>query len=100
MKRYYETRVQELKDDVLTAVARLAWEDRLEGRELLDVPEQTVELADSLGATTPQLVTRFLYPEARSGLVLPLYRAHRQSLPVLLLLFTVTVSLSAPQTAR
>ena len=39
---------------------------------LLDVPEQTVELADSLGATTPQLVTRFLYPEARSGLVLSL----------------------------
>ena len=42
MKRYYETRVQELKDEVLTAVARLAWEERLEGRELLDVPEQII----------------------------------------------------------
>ncbi|GAA3071269.1 MULTISPECIES: methionine ABC transporter permease [Actinomycetes] len=39
---------------------------------LLDVPRQTVELADSLGASTLQLVTRFLYPEARSGLVLSL----------------------------
>lgn len=42
MKRHYETRVQELKDGVLTAVARLAWEERLEGRELLDVPEQII----------------------------------------------------------
>lgn len=42
MKRHYETRVQELKDSVLTAVARLAWEERLDGRELLDVPEQII----------------------------------------------------------
>ena len=39
---------------------------------LLDVPEQTVELARSLGASPLQLVTRFLYSEARSGLVLSL----------------------------
>ncbi|GAA1184860.1 methionine ABC transporter permease [Nesterenkonia xinjiangensis] len=39
---------------------------------LLDVPRQTVELADALGASTLQLITRFLYPEARSGLVLSL----------------------------
>jgi len=39
---------------------------------LVDVPRATVELADSLGANTLQLVTRFLYPEARSGLVLSL----------------------------
>ena len=39
---------------------------------LLDVPEQTVELARSLGAGPFQLVTRFLYSEARSGLVLSL----------------------------
>lgn len=39
---------------------------------LVEVPQATVELADSLGASTLQLVTRFLYPEARSGLVLSL----------------------------
>ena len=36
------------------------------------MPEQTVELARSLGASPLQLVTRFLYSEARSGLVLSL----------------------------
>ena len=28
--RHYETSVQELKDKVLTAVARLAWNDKLQ----------------------------------------------------------------------
>lgn len=42
MNRHYETSVQELKDSVLTAVARLAWEERLEGREILDIPEQII----------------------------------------------------------
>ncbi len=40
--RHYETAVQELKDKALTAVARLAWNDRLGGREVLDVPEQII----------------------------------------------------------
>ncbi|WP_341853784.1 methionine ABC transporter permease [Brachybacterium sp. GPGPB12] len=45
---------------------------RFSEQTLLDVPEQTVELARSLGASPLQLVTRFLYSEARSGLVLSL----------------------------
>lgn len=45
---------------------------RFSEQTLLDVPEQTVELARSLGAGPLQLVIRFLYSEARSGLVLSL----------------------------
>ena len=39
---------------------------------LLDVPRRVVDLAHVLGASTFGMVTRFLYPEARSGLVLSL----------------------------
>ena len=39
--RVFETSVQELKDEVLTAVARLAWEDRLQ-TGILDIPEQII----------------------------------------------------------
>lgn len=42
MIRHYETRVQELKDSVLTAVARLAWNDRLQSGDLMDIPEQII----------------------------------------------------------
>lgn len=42
MVRHYETRVQELKDSVLTAVARLAWNGRLDSGDLLDIPEQII----------------------------------------------------------
>ncbi|MGP9539194.1 methionine ABC transporter permease [Brachybacterium sp. AOP43-C2-M15] len=45
---------------------------RFSEQTLLDVPETTIELARSLGASPLQLVTRFLYSEARSGLVLSL----------------------------
>ncbi len=44
--RVFETRVQELKDGVLTAVARLAWEDRLQSG-ILDVPEQIIPGPDA-----------------------------------------------------
>ena len=40
--RHYETRVQELKDSVLTAVARLAWNDRLQSGDIMDIPEQII----------------------------------------------------------
>ncbi len=39
--REFETRVQELKADVLRSVARLAWEDRLQ-TGILDIPEQII----------------------------------------------------------
>ncbi|MDN5821844.1 MAG: ABC transporter permease [Brachybacterium sp.] len=45
---------------------------RFSEQTLLDVPEQTIELARSLGAGPLQLIGLFLYPEARSGLVLSL----------------------------
>lgn len=40
--RHYETQVQVLKDKVLTAVARLAWSDRLQTGDLLDIPEEVI----------------------------------------------------------
>ncbi|MGO2047547.1 MAG: methionine ABC transporter permease [Brachybacterium tyrofermentans] len=45
---------------------------RFSEQTLLDVPEQTIELARSLGASPWQMVTRFVFSEARSGLVLSL----------------------------
>ncbi|MGP5626694.1 methionine ABC transporter permease [Brachybacterium alimentarium] len=45
---------------------------RFSEQTLLDVPEQTIELARSLGAGPWQMVTRFVFSEARSGLVLSL----------------------------
>ena len=40
--RHYETRVQQLKDSVLTSVARLAWHDRLQSGDIMDIPEQII----------------------------------------------------------
>lgn len=40
--RHYETQVQALKDKVLTAVARLAWNDRLQTGDLTDIPEEVI----------------------------------------------------------
>ena len=54
------------------AFVSIALYARFAEQTLLDVPEQTVELARSLGASPLQLVVRFLYGEARSGLVLSL----------------------------
>ncbi|MGP5837285.1 methionine ABC transporter permease [Brachybacterium alimentarium] len=45
---------------------------RFSEQTLLDVPEQTIELARSLGTSPWQMVTRFVFSEARSGLVLSL----------------------------
>lgn len=39
--RTFETKIQELKTAVLTEVARLTWEDRLQtGTAILDIPEK------------------------------------------------------------
>ncbi|MEI5993527.1 methionine ABC transporter permease [Candidatus Enterococcus mansonii] len=45
---------------------------RLTEQVLLEVPNDILELAQSLGSTKRQLIFRFLYVEARSGLVLAL----------------------------
>jgi [FeFe] hydrogenase (group B1/B3) len=42
MIRQYETKVQELKQSVLRAVAKLCWEGQLDGSHLLDVPRQII----------------------------------------------------------
>lgn len=54
---------------MLVAIALYA---RMSEQVLLDLPETVMALAHSLGATKWQLVTRFLFVEARSGLVLAL----------------------------
>lgn len=51
----------------LVAIAVFA---RLVEQVLLDLPETTNQLAESLGVTTWQLIWHFLFVEARSGLVL------------------------------
>ncbi|MBO0439856.1 methionine ABC transporter permease [Candidatus Enterococcus ikei] len=45
---------------------------RLVEQVLLEIPNDILELAQSLGSTKGQLIFRFLYVEARSGLVLAL----------------------------
>lgn len=45
---------------------------RLAEQVLLEIPNDSLELAQSLGSTKMQLIFRFLYVEARSGLVLAL----------------------------
>lgn len=45
---------------------------RMSEQVLLDLPENVMALAHSLGATKWQLIIRFLYVEARSGLILAL----------------------------
>lgn len=39
-------------------------------QSLLDLPKGLLETAESMGATIPQLVGRFLFPEARSSLLI------------------------------
>lgn len=39
-------------------------------QSFLDLPSGVVELAESLGATVPQMIFKFLLPEARSSLVI------------------------------
>ncbi len=48
---------------------------RLVEQVLLEIPNDILELSQSLGSTKQQLIFRFLYVEARSGLVLALQRA-------------------------
>ncbi|MCG7384308.1 MULTISPECIES: methionine ABC transporter permease [Paenibacillus] len=57
------------------SVIAIAYYARLVEQALLDVPKGVVEAASSMGASTMQLVLKFLYVEARSGLVLGLTTA-------------------------
>lgn len=52
---------------MLIAIALYA---RFVEQSLLDLPKGVIEAAQSMGASLPQLITKFLYVEARSSLVI------------------------------
>ncbi|MDN4084279.1 methionine ABC transporter permease [Paenibacillus polymyxa] len=54
------------------SVVAIAYYSRLVEQSLLEVPKGVIEAATSMGASTLQLIFKFLYVEARSGLVLGL----------------------------
>lgn len=51
------------------AVVAIATYSRLAEQSLLEVPRGVVEASSSMGATLPQFIFKFLFVEARSGLV-------------------------------
>ncbi|OMF63461.1 methionine ABC transporter permease [Paenibacillus sp. FSL R5-0766] len=69
------TSIGTLAATVPLSVIAIAYYARLVEQALLDVPRGVVEAAASMGASTMQLVVKFLYVEARSGLVLGLTTA-------------------------
>ena len=54
------------------AIIAIAHYARLVEQSLLDVPRGVMEAAVSMGASIPHIIFKFLYVEARSGLVLGL----------------------------
>jgi D-methionine transport system permease protein len=54
------------------AIIAIAHYSRLVEQSLLDVPKGVIEAAISMGASVRQIIFKFLYVEARSGLVLGL----------------------------
>ncbi|WP_215192966.1 methionine ABC transporter permease [Exiguobacterium sp. s95] len=54
------------------AIIAIAHYSRLVEQSLLDVPKGVIEAAISMGASTREVVVKFLFVEARSGLVLGL----------------------------
>nr|WP_154985545.1 methionine ABC transporter permease [Paenibacillus xylanexedens] len=69
------TSIGTLAATVPLSVIAIAYYARLVEQALLDVPKGVIEAASSMGASTVQLVLKFLYVEARSGLVLGLTTA-------------------------
>jgi len=54
------------------SIIAIAHYSRLVEQSLLDVPKGVIEAAVSMGASTKEVIIKFLYVEARSGLVLGL----------------------------
>lgn len=54
------------------AIMAVAYYSRLVEQSLIDVPKGVMEAALSMGASVPKIISKFLYVEARSGLVLGL----------------------------
>ncbi|WP_145049168.1 methionine ABC transporter permease [Paenibacillus xylanexedens] len=69
------TSIGTLAASVPLSVIAIALYARLVEQALLDVPKGVVEAATSMGASTLQLVVKFLYVEARSSLILGLTTA-------------------------
>ena len=57
------------------AIISIAYYARLVQQSLLDVPKEIIEAAISMGASKTQIIFKFLYREARSGLVFGLTSA-------------------------
>lgn len=69
------TSIGTMAASVPLAIVAIAYYARLAEQSLLEVPRGVVEAALSMGAGKPALIVKFLYVEARSGLVLGLTNA-------------------------
>jgi len=61
-----------LAASVPLSIMAIAYYARLVEQSLLEVPKGVIEAASSMGASTLQMIFKFLYVEARSGLMLGL----------------------------
>lgn len=61
-----------LAASVPLSIMAIAYYARLVEQSLLEVPKGVIEAATSMGASTLQVIVKFLYVEARSGLMLGL----------------------------
>ncbi|OAB47961.1 methionine ABC transporter permease [Paenibacillus antarcticus] len=61
-----------LAASVPLSIMAIAYYARLVEQSLLEVPRGVIEAASSMGASTLQMIVKFLYVEARSGLMLGL----------------------------
>lgn len=61
-----------LAASVPLSIMAIAYYSRLVEQSLLEVPKGVIEAATSMGASTLQVIVKFLYVEARSGLMLGL----------------------------
>ncbi|MBO2944050.1 ABC transporter permease [Paenibacillus sp. F411] len=66
------TAIGTLAAAVPMSVIAFAYYSRLVEQSLLEVPRDVIEAASSMGASTLQIIVKFVYVEARSGLVLGL----------------------------
>ncbi|OAB35960.1 methionine ABC transporter permease [Paenibacillus glacialis] len=66
------TAIGTLAASVPLSIMAIAYYSRLVEQSLLEVPKGVIEAASSMGASTLQMIVKFLYVEARSGLMLGL----------------------------
>nr|WP_138494730.1 methionine ABC transporter permease [Paenibacillus pinistramenti] len=66
------TSIGTIAASVPLAIVAIAHYARLAEQSLLEIPRGVIEAARSMGSSRLQIILKFLYPEARSGLVLGL----------------------------